>query len=102
MGDTETFAVLVVITAAGRVAGRAVQSAQRTGARSGAGAVPGGRGHRDPAVPDLHEPPEQLVERVVTVALVCILFDGGMHLGWRRFRSVRRPDRRRSGSPGPS
>src|SRR5664279_2245922 len=24
---------------------------------------------------------EQLVERVVTVALLCILFDGGMHLG---------------------
>jgi cell volume regulation protein A len=26
------------------------------------------------------------VERVVTVALAVILFDGGMHLGWRRFR----------------
>ena len=23
-----------------------------------------------------------MVERVVTVALLCILFDGGMHLGW--------------------
>ncbi|MDT5037305.1 MAG: potassium/hydrogen antiporter [Micromonosporaceae bacterium] len=28
------------------------------------------------------------VERVVTVALVVILFDGGMHVGWRRLRSV--------------
>jgi potassium/hydrogen antiporter len=26
-------------------------------------------------------------ERVVSVALVFILFDGGMHIGWRRFRS---------------
>jgi len=28
------------------------------------------------------------VQNVVTVALVMILFDGGMHLGWRRFRSA--------------
>src|SRR5689334_20020673 len=28
------------------------------------------------------------VEQVVTVALVVILFDGGMHIGWRRLRSV--------------
>jgi cell volume regulation protein A len=27
------------------------------------------------------------VQRVVTVALVLILFDGGMHIGWRRFRA---------------
>ena len=41
--------------------------------------------------PDLHTPPEQLVERVVTVALLCILFDGGMHLGWSRFRRSAAP-----------
>ena len=41
--------------------------------------------------PDLHSPPEQLVERVVTVALLCILFDGGMHLGWSRFRRSAAP-----------
>jgi len=28
------------------------------------------------------------VQRVVTVALVVILFDGGAHIGWRRFRSA--------------
>jgi cell volume regulation protein A len=28
------------------------------------------------------------VEQVVTVALAVILFDGGMHIGWRRLRSV--------------
>jgi cell volume regulation protein A len=43
------------------------------------------------AVPALHAPPERIVERVVTVALVCILFDGGMHIGWSRFRSAAAP-----------
>jgi potassium/hydrogen antiporter len=28
----------------------------------------------------------QAVERIAVVALILILFDGGMHLGWRRFR----------------
>ncbi len=28
------------------------------------------------------------VQRVVTVALVVLLFDGGMHIGWQRFRSA--------------
>src|SRR5439155_24661900 len=32
--------------------------------------------------------PVVTVERVVTVALAVILFDGGMHVGWRRLRSV--------------
>ncbi len=39
-------------------------------------------------VPDLHAPPEKVVERLVTVALICILFDGGMHIGWSRFRAA--------------
>ncbi|MGI8882236.1 MAG: cation:proton antiporter [Jatrophihabitans sp.] len=42
-------------------------------------------------IPDLHAPPEQTVERLVTVALICILFDGGMHIGWRRFRKAAGP-----------
>jgi potassium/hydrogen antiporter len=33
-----------------------------------------------------HIPPET-VQRIVTVALIAILFDGGMHIGWRRFRT---------------
>jgi potassium/hydrogen antiporter len=28
------------------------------------------------------------VQQIVTVALIYILFDGGMHIGWRRFRSA--------------
>jgi cell volume regulation protein A len=34
--------------------------------------------------------PEQ-VQRIVTVALVFVLFDGGMHIGWRRFRAAAGP-----------
>jgi cell volume regulation protein A len=43
------------------------------------------------AIPDLHAPPERLVERLVTVALICILFDGGLHMGWPKFRSAAAP-----------
>ena len=42
-------------------------------------------------VPGLKAPPERMVERIVTVALVFILFDGGMHIGWRRFRAAAAP-----------
>jgi potassium/hydrogen antiporter len=39
----------------------------------------------------LHAPPEKTVGRIVTVALVCVLFDGGMHIGWSRVRSAAGP-----------
>jgi potassium/hydrogen antiporter len=42
-------------------------------------------------IPGLHHPPEQLVERLVTVALICILFDGGLHLGRPKFRAAAAP-----------
>lgn len=41
-------------------------------------------------VPRLGAVSTQTVQRVVTVALAVILFDGGMHIGWRRFRSAAR------------
>jgi cell volume regulation protein A len=39
-------------------------------------------------VPAVHAPPLKTVEHVVTIALVTILFDGGMQIGWRRFRAA--------------
>ena len=42
-------------------------------------------------VPALHMPPERTVERIVTVALLCILFDGGMHIGWSRLQPALAP-----------
>jgi cell volume regulation protein A len=43
------------------------------------------------AVPALHTPPERTVEQILTVALICILFDGGMHIGAARFRQAAGP-----------
>src|SRR4051794_35944812 len=39
-------------------------------------------------VPSLHAPRLDTVEHLVTIALVVILFDGGMQIGWRRFRAA--------------
>lgn len=38
--------------------------------------------------PALHAPSTQTVQRVITLALVVVLFDGGMHIGWSRFRAA--------------
>ncbi len=43
------------------------------------------------AIPALHKPPQRTVEHLVTLALVYILFDGGLHIGWSRFRAARAP-----------
>jgi cell volume regulation protein A len=40
------------------------------------------------AVPALGRVPVLTVQRVVTVALILLLFNGGMDIGWRRFRSA--------------
>ena len=42
-------------------------------------------------VPALGRIPVVTVQRVVTIALIVLLFDGGMHIGWRRFRSAAGP-----------
>lgn len=39
-------------------------------------------------VPALDRIPVLTVQRVVTVMLILLLFDGGMHIGWRRFRTA--------------
>lgn len=43
------------------------------------------------AIPMLHAPSGQTVQRLVTVCLIAILFDGGQHIGWRRFRPAAAP-----------
>ncbi len=42
-------------------------------------------------VPELQPSSDFTVERVVTVALLFILFDGGMHIGWKRFKEAAAP-----------
>src|SRR5258706_2161323 len=41
--------------------------------------------------PALGELTPEVVQRIVTVALMFVLFDGGMHIGWRRFRASLAP-----------
>lgn len=43
------------------------------------------------ALPGVRPPSERTVERLVTAALVCILFSGGLSIGWRRFRRAALP-----------
>src|SRR5512132_1293196 len=42
-------------------------------------------------VPSLGQLSVTTVQRVVSVALAIILFEGGMHIGWRRFRTAAGP-----------
>jgi potassium/hydrogen antiporter len=91
VSDTEPFAVLVLLTAVvGLLAVLSNRLSERiqipTPAIFLAGAAVAVH-----VIPDLHAPPQKIVERLVTIALVCILFDGGMHIGWTRFRAATGP-----------
>jgi cell volume regulation protein A len=89
--DTEPFALLVLLTAAvGLVVVLSNRLTERLKIPSPA-LVLVGAAVAVKVVPALHEPPHLVVERVVTVALVFILFDGGMQIGWSRFRSAAVP-----------
>jgi cell volume regulation protein A len=91
LADTQHFALLVLLTAAvGLVAVLSNRLSQRVKIPSPA-LVLVGAAIAVKVAPGLHAPPQQAVEQVVTVALACILFDGGMHIGWSRFRSAAAP-----------
>ena len=91
MTDTEPFALLVLLTAAvGLVVVLSNRLTERVKVPSPA-LVLVGAAVAVKVVPALHAPPHLVVERVVTVALVCILFDGGMQIGWSRFRAAAVP-----------
>jgi cell volume regulation protein A len=91
MTDTQTFAELVLLTSS---AGVAAVLASRLGDRLRV-PVPAlflaGSALAAALLPGLEAPPHRTVERVVTVALLLILFDGGMHIGWSRFRQAAAP-----------
>src|SRR6266536_6448448 len=91
VSDTEPFALIVLLTAAvGLVAVLSNRLTERVKLPSPA-LVLVGAAIAVKVIPALHAPPEAAVQRVVTVALVVILFDGGMHIGWSRFRSAAGP-----------
>ncbi|HEY1345807.1 MAG TPA: cation:proton antiporter [Streptosporangiaceae bacterium] len=91
MTGVEPFALLVVLVAAvGLVAVLSNRLAHRVKLPAPAlflvGAAIGAK-----VIPALHGPSQHAVEQVVAVALACILFDGGMNIGWARFRSALAP-----------
>jgi len=89
--DAGPFALMVLLAAAvGLVVVLSNRLTERVRVPSPA-LVLGGAAVAVKIVPALHEPPHLVVERVVTVALVCILFDGGIQIGWSRFRSAAVP-----------
>jgi potassium/hydrogen antiporter len=88
MGDVEHFAFLTLITAA------AVVAAVLSNRISDRIRVPApaifllAAAVASDVVPALGDVSVTNVQRVVTVALVVILFEGGMSIGWRRFREA--------------
>ena len=91
MGETELFAVTVLVIALALIAAIAVNA---LGSRI---RVPApalfliAAAVASNVVPDLGPISLVVDQRIVTVALILILFDGGMHIGWRRFRSTAGP-----------
>jgi cell volume regulation protein A len=89
--DAEPFALIVLLVAAvGLVAVLSSRLTQLVRIPSPA-LVLVGAAVAVQVIPALHAPPRQAVERVVTLALVCILFAGGMDIGRARFRSAAIP-----------
>lgn len=91
MNETELFAVIVLVAALALVAAIAVNalgSRIRVPAPAlflvAAAAI-------STAFPDLADVSLVVDERVVTVCLILILFDGGMHIGWKAFRRTAGP-----------
>src|SRR5512132_3320638 len=91
MGDVEHFALLVLVVGAAITAAvvfNRVSERIRIPAPAiflVAAAV------ASDVVPALGELSVTTVQRIVSVALAVILFDGGMHIGWRRFREAAGP-----------
>jgi cell volume regulation protein A len=91
MTDTAPFALLLLLVATA-VAAAILSNRLTVRVRLPAPALfLGGAAAATAVLPGLDAPPERLVERIVTVALLCILFDGGMSIGARRFRAAAGP-----------
>ena len=86
MSNTQKFGELVLLTA---TAGLAAVLASRLSDRLKV-PVPAlflaGAAIAAAALPGLNAPPQRAVEHAVTIALLMILFDGGLNIGWSRFR----------------
>ena len=91
MNDTNGYAVIVLFASAvGLVAVLANRLTERVKIPAPLLVLAGGALAAN-ALPGLQPPPERVVERIITVALVVVLFDGGMHIGRARFRAAAMP-----------
>lgn len=91
MGETELFAVAVLLVALALIVGigfNALGDRIRVPAPALFLVVAAIASN---VFPDLAGIPLVIDQRIVTVALILILFDGGMHIGWSRFRSAAGP-----------
>jgi cell volume regulation protein A len=91
MSDTSTYGWLVLATAAAGVAALVANRVTQRVRVPAPALMLAAAAVAVQVVPDLHAPADHLVERVVTVALVFILFQGGMDIGWPRFRAAAAP-----------
>jgi cell volume regulation protein A len=91
MSDTYTFAVLLVLVAAVVLAAVLANRMTQWLRVPAPALVLAASAIALQVFPDLHTPADRTVDRLVTVALIFILFDGGMGIGWSRFRSAARP-----------
>ena len=91
MSDTSTYGWLVLATAAAGVAALVANRVTQRIRVPAPALMLAAAAVAVQVVPDLHSPPDRLVERVVTIALVFILFQGGMDIGWPRFRAAAAP-----------
>src|SRR6478672_2312433 len=91
MSDTYTFALLLVVTAAVVLAAVLANRLTQWLRVPAPALVLAAAAIALQVFPNLHTPAEPTVDRLVTVALIFILFDGGMGIGWSRFRSAARP-----------
>lgn len=87
MNDTERFgAVVALVAAVALVAIMSNRLTERIRVPAPALFLIGAAVASDLVPPLRHVLPFDTVEQVVTVALVVLLFDGGMHIGWGRLR----------------
>jgi len=91
VSDTEPFAVLVLLAA---VVGLAAVLSNRLTARlkiPAPGVLLIVSAVAVQIIPALRAPSAMTVQRIVTIALLFILFDGGLSIGWSKFRSAWAP-----------
>jgi cell volume regulation protein A len=88
MGAVESFGLVILVTAlAGVAAVLSSRVSERLRVPAPAFFLIGAAAASD-LWPGLGDLSGGTVEQVVTLALAIILFDGGMHIGWRRFRTA--------------